>query len=231
MSSDYNSGYDAGARGNIIGAPATAEGTAGFMAGQAAANSRSSGSIEWLVAPFVLWPFVLIFYQVGGAATVLTALAIEKISLLIGLGGLPGVRVALILVATIAVCWTVVRKEQFWGLNRTYYLARHVVRMILLALLVNGGATNAWRTARELPSLGWEATVQWPQQWMPIALCVVFWQLFFMRSYQFRVYWNLKLKMWFFRPKDFEPFYFSWKRAEKPVERQAPIEMPKRWGE
>lgn len=231
MSSDYNAGYDAGLRGNIFGGPATAEGTAGFLAGQAASNRKTSGSIEWLVAPLVLWPFVLIFYPVGGAATVLTALVAEKVALAIGLGRVPLLAWALILVPTIVVCWTVVRKEQFWGLNRTYYLARHVVRMILLAMLANGGATNAWRTARDLPSLGWEATYEWPKLWLVIVLSVVFWQLFFMRSYHFRVYWNRKLKMWFFRPKDFEPFYFTWKRADKPVERQAPIEMPRRWGE
>ncbi len=232
MSSDYDSGFNAGMRGNMFGAPATAEGTAGFMAGQAAANSKNVGSLEWIFAPLVLWPFVLILYPVGGVATLLTALVAEKVALAVGLGGSPGVRWALILAPTIAVCWTLVRREQFWGMNRTYYYIRHVVRMLILALLMNGGATNAWRTARDLPALpGWEATIAWPPQWMAIALWLVFWQLFFMRANQFRVYWNAKLMSWFFRPKGFSPFYFTWKRADKPVERQAPIAMPKRWGE
>ncbi|MCC6927572.1 MAG: hypothetical protein IT359_01165 [Gemmatimonadaceae bacterium] len=231
MSSDYNAGYDAGARGNMFSAPATAEGTAGFMAGQAAARSKYEGSLEWILAPLVLWPFVLIFYPVGGVATLLTAMVAEKVALAVGLGGSPLLRWALILLPTIVVCWTVVRREQFWGMNRTYYLARHVVRLLLLAMLMNGGATNAWRTARDLPSLGWEATIAWPPQWMAVALCLVFWQLFFMRAHQFRLYWDKKLKMWFFRPKDFSPLYFRWNRSEKPVERQAPIAMPKRWGE
>lgn len=228
MSSDYNSGFDAGRRGNIFGGPATAEGTAGFLAGQAAANTRYSGSAEWILAPFVLWPFVLIFYPVGGVATVLTAVLSEKIALLLGLRGSPMLRWAVILVPTIIVCWTVVRKEQFWGLNRTYYLGRHVVRMIVLAMLMNGGATNAWRTARDLPALGWEATYHWPPQWLPIVICLVFWQVLFIRAYQLRIYWNTKLKMWFFRPKDFAPFYFTWKRADSVAARQAPIEMPGR---
>ncbi|MFN8668893.1 MAG: hypothetical protein U0164_17060 [Gemmatimonadaceae bacterium] len=232
MSSDYNAGYDAGARGNMFGAPATAEGTAGFMAGQAAARSKNSGSLEWLLAPLVLWPFILIFYPVGGAATVLTALVTEKVALAVGLGGNALLRWALILVPTIMVCWTVVRREQFWGMNRRYYYIRHVVRMLVLALLMNGGATNAWRTARDLPALpGWEATIAWPPQWMAIALWLVFWQLFFMRAYHFRLYWDRKLKMWFFRPKDFPPTYFTWKRPEQVAERQAPIAMPRRWGE
>lgn len=227
--SDYNAGYDAGSRGNIFGAPATADGTAGFMAGQAAAGRKSAGSLEWILAPLVLWPFVLIFYPVGGAATLLTAVMAEKLALLVGLGRIPALRWFVVLVPAVIVCWTVIRREQFWGLNRTYYLVRHVVRMILLAMLVNGGATNAWRTARDLPALpGWEATYRWPPQWIAVGLCLVFWQVFFMRAYKWRLYWNMKLQQWFFRPRNFEAFYFTWKRAQKVAERQAPIEMP-RW--
>lgn len=54
MSSDYNAGYDAGARGNIFGGPATAEGMAGFMAGQDAASRKYTGSVEWLVVPIAM---------------------------------------------------------------------------------------------------------------------------------------------------------------------------------
>ena len=53
-------------------------------------DSRSSGSIEWLVAPFVLWPFVLIFYPVGGVATVLNEFAeSSKVAIRIDEAALP----------------------------------------------------------------------------------------------------------------------------------------------
>ncbi|BAH40003.1 MAG TPA: hypothetical protein DGD08_12365 [Gemmatimonas aurantiaca] len=226
MSSDYDSGYDAGARGSIFG-PATVEGTAGWMAGNQARNNKSSGSAEWLIAPFVLWPFVLIFYPVGGAATIATAFAAEALANVMGLGA-GGLRWIIMLIPTVIVCWMVVRLEQQWGLRRSYYLIRHVVRMLILALVINGAATNAMITANNQPSLPpLQAMFHWPPQWLAIALWLVFWQLFFMRAHQWRIYWNRKLMSWFFRPKGFDPHYFSW-RKEQVVERLAPIEMPGR---
>lgn len=228
MSSDYNSGFDAGSRGNMFGAPATAEGTAGWMAGNAARNTKSTGSAEWILAPFLLWPFVLIFYPLGGAATIATAYAGEALANAIGLGG-NALRWAIIFLPPIFACWTVVRIEQRLGLNRTYYLIRHVVRMLILALLINGGATNAMITGRNLPSLPpLQAMFHWPPQWLAIALWLAFWQVFFMRAYNWRIYWNRKLISWFFRPKNFEPFYFTWTK-QKPVETLAPIELPGRY--
>ncbi len=222
MSSDYNSGFDAGQRGNIFG-PATAEGTAGWMAGNALRNTKSSGSAEWIVAPFVLWPFVMIFYPVGALATVATAYAMEKLTKLIGLGGIGGIRWPLVLIATVIACWTVVRMEQRWGLNRTYYRVRHVVRMLIFALLANGAAQSAGRDAHYT---GWDATLAWPPHWMAIGVMLIFWQLLFMRAYDFRVYWNQKLISWFFRPKEFEPFYFRDAPVTKFAERKEPIAMP-----
>jgi hypothetical protein len=228
MSNDYNAGFQAGLRGSIFG-PSSAEGTAGFMAGMAARDGQGAGSLEWILAPLVLWPFVLIFYPVGGAATIATAFAGEKITLLMGLGGVPALRWPIVLAAAIVVCWTVVRREQFWGYNRRYYLARHVVRLLILALLINGGATNAVRTGQNLPSLsGLDALFAWPPQWLAIALWLAFWQLFFMRATSWPIYWNAKLISWRFRPKGFTPMEFWRKARPTTVERQAPIEMPRR---
>lgn len=227
---DYNAGYDAGRRGSVFG-PNSAEGWAGWSAGAAAARGeRSHGSAEWLIAPLVLWPFVLIFYPVGGAATLATALGVEALVHAVGLGANAALRWTLVLIPTIAVCWTVVRMEQRWGHNRTYYLTRHVVRMLILALFMNGGGTNAMLTGASQPALpALAAMFSWPIQWLPVALAATFWQVFFMRAHLFRLYWNEKLKSWRFRPADFDAFYFTWRKAPSPVRAQEPIAMPRRW--
>src|SRR5690349_1382202 len=117
MSSDHQRGLDAGMRGSVIG-PTSAEGVAGFMAGQAIAANRGKmeGSAEWVIAPVVLAPFFAIFYPVTTAATLATAFAAEGLANAVGLGN-SALRWALILVPTIAVCWTVGRMDQQWGLK------------------------------------------------------------------------------------------------------------------
>lgn len=136
----------------------------------------------------------------------------------------------MILVPTVAVFWPVCRLDQQWGLNsRAYYLARHVVRMIIFALLANGAAQNAAATAANLPAMpAMEAMFKTPVRWMPVLLMLVFWQVFFMRAYKFRLYWNMKLKSWWLRPRDFPNFYFAWGRPAPVNQPQAPIPMPGR---
>lgn len=230
MSSDYNDGFNAGLRGSIFG-PSSAEGTAGFMAGQALADRRSTGSAEWVVAPFVLAPLVALFYPVATAAALAVGLAIEAAVNGIGLGGNEVLRWMVVLPPTLAVFWTVCRRDQHWGLDRRYYIARHVARLLAFALLANGAAHNAAATAADLPAMApLTAMFATPVRWLPVLLLVAFWQVFFMRAYHSRLYWNMKLKSWKLRPKDFPPFYFSWGR-ENPVHvPQAPIPMPGRFG-
>ena len=230
MSSDYNDGFSAGQRGSIF-APASAEGTAGFMAGQALARGGSTGSAEWVIAPFVLAPFVAIFYPIATAAALAVGLAAEALANGVGLGTNALVRWALVLLPTVAVFWTVCRRDQHWGFNRTYYIVRHLARMLVFALLANGAAHNAAATARDLPAMEpMAAMFATPVQWLPVLLMLGFWQLFFMRAYQFRLYWNMKLKSWRLRPADFPPIYFTWGRATPTHVPQAPIAMPGRYG-
>lgn len=229
-SNDYNDGFTAGQRGSIFG-PSSAEGTAGFLAGQALGSNRSSGSAEWVVAPFVLAPFVAIFYPVATAAALAVGLATEAFVNTIGLGTNALVRWTLVLLPTVAVFWTVCRRDQHWGMHRTYYIVRHVVRMLVFALLANGAAQNAAATARDLPAMApMAAMFATPVQWLPVLLMLAFWQVFFMRAYAFRLYWNMKLKSWRLRPKDFPPFYFTWWRSSPAPAAQAPIPMPGRFG-
>lgn len=54
--------------------------------GQPGAQQQELRQRGWLIAPFVLWPFVLIFYPVGGAATIATAFAAEALANVMGLG-------------------------------------------------------------------------------------------------------------------------------------------------
>lgn len=115
MSSDHDSGYDASRRGSILG-PNSAEGTAGWLAGAARANNRSSGSVEWLVALSLLAPFVAIFYPVATAAALAVAFSAEAIANAAGLGT-SMLRWALILVPTVAVIWIVGRHVSQWGLK------------------------------------------------------------------------------------------------------------------
>ncbi len=227
---DYNSGFNAGLRGSIFG-PASVEGTSGFLAGQALARGGSSGSAEWVIAPFVLAPFVAIFYPVATVLALCVGLAAEASANLVGLGANQLLRWVVVLLPVVAVFWTVCRWDQYWGFNRTYYLVRHVVRMLVFALLANGAAHNAAATAADLPAMPpLVAMFTTPIQLVPVLLMLVFWQLFFMRAYSFRLYWNKKLQSWRFRPQDFPPFYFTWRRAT-PVHRpQAPIAMPGRYG-
>lgn len=232
MSKDYNDGFSAGQRGSIFG-PTSAEGSAGFNAGVAHANAKPSvGSAEWLIAPVVLAPFVAIFYPVATAAALAIALATEAVVNATGLGGNSLLRWALVLLPTAAVFWPVCRMDQQWGLNnRTYYLARHLMRLLVFAAIANGAAQNAAASAANLASMpAMEAMLKTPVQWMPVLLMLVFWQLFFMRAYKFRLYWNERLISWRLRPKDFPPFYFSWGRAPKVHQPQASIPLPPRWG-
>lgn len=227
---DYNAGLRAGERGSVFG-PTSAEGNAGFAAGMAIAANRgkTEGSLEWLVAPFVLAPFVAIFYPVATAAALAVAFTVEAIANGVGLGGAPALRGALILVATVATFWPLCRRDQQWGRNRTYYLARHVVRMVIFALLANGAAQNGAATAANLPSMSpLTAMFATPPKWLPILLMLAFWQIFFMRAVSFRAYWNKKLKSWWLRPKDFDAFYFTWGRPKSAYAPQTPITMPGR---
>ncbi len=227
---DYNAGLRAGERGSVFG-PTSAEGNAGFAAGMAIAANRgkTEGSLEWLVAPFVLAPFVAIFYPVATAVAFIVAFTVEALANAIGLGGAPALRGALILVATVATFWPLCRRDQQWGRNRTYYLARHAVRMVIFALLANGAAQNGAATAANLPSMSpLTAMFAMPPKWLPIVLMLAFWQIFFMRAVSFRAYWNKKLKSWWLRPKDFDAFYFTWGRPKPAYVRQEPIPMPGR---
>lgn len=231
MSDDYNAGFAAGQRGSVFG-PSSAEGTAGFLAGQALAGQRYSGSAEWLVAPFVLAPFVAIFYPAAAAAALAVGLATEAFANAIGLGADAIVRWTLVLVPTVSVFWIVCRRDQQWGFNRPYYLVRHLARMLAFALLANGAAHNGAATAAGLPAMApMTAMFTTPVQWLPVLLMLAFWQIFFMRAYSFRLYWNRKLKSWRLRPQDFPAFYFQWARP-KPTAGppQAPIAMPGRFG-
>lgn len=228
MSDEHQRGLEAGMRGSTIG-PSSADGVAGFMAGQAIAANRgkSEGSIEWLVAPVVLAPFFAIFYPVTTAATLTAAFATEAIANSLGLGE-AFFRFALILIPTIVVCWTVGRADQRWGLNsRMYYVARHVARMIILALLANGAAHNAAATAANRPAMSaLQAVFSTPVYWVPVLLMLAFWQILFMRAHNFRIYWNRKLMSWRFRPRDFPAFYFAWTRRREPATPTTPIPMP-----
>lgn len=227
---DYNAGLRAGERGSVFG-PTSAEGNAGFAAGLALAHNRgkTEGSIEWWVAPFVLAPFVAIFYPVATAAALAAAFAVEAIGVTIGLGGNSALRWGLVLIATVATFWPLCRLDQRWGHNRPYYLARHAVRMLIFALLANGAAQNGAASAANLPTMPpLTAMFTMPPKWLPVLLMLAFWQVFFMRAYSFRIYWNRKLQSWWLRPKDFGPFYFSWGRP-RPIESPlAPIPMPGR---
>lgn len=228
MSIDQQRGLDAGLRGSTIG-PTSTEGVGGFMAGQAIAANRGKveGSAEWLIAPIVLAPFFAIFYPVTTAATLATAFAAEAVGNAVGLGS-SGLRWALILVPTIVVCWTVGRMDQQWGLkSKPYYIVRHVARMIAFALLANGAAHNAAATAANRSAMdAIPAMFATPVSIVPVLLMVAFWQVFFIRAYHFRVYWNKKLISWRFRPKDFPPFYFHWRKGSAPYARAKPIPMP-----
>lgn len=228
--SDYNSGYDAGRRGSIFG-PTSAEGMAGWHAGIAAASQgRSEGSAEWIVAPFVLAPFVAIFYPVATASALAVGFAAEGIANAVGLGA-SAVRWAFVFVPLLAVFWVVCRLDQGWGLkSRPYYYVRHVVRMLIFALLANGAAHNAAATAADRPAMpALQAMFSTPVYWLPVLLMVVFWQLFFMRALKFRQYWDMKLKSWRLRPKDFPTYYFTWARSAPVYTPQAPIPMPGGW--
>lgn len=230
MSNDYNAGLHAGERGSVFG-PTSAEGNAGFAAGLALAANRGKavGSLEWLVAPFVLSPFVAIFYPVATAAGLAVAFGVEAIATGIGLGGNSLPRWALILTATVATFWPLCRIDQRWGRNRSYYLARHAVRLLIFALLANGAAQNGAATAANLPSMSpTTAMFAMPPKWLPVILMLVFWQIFFMRAVSFRVYWNKKLQSWWLRPKDFDAFYFSWRHTQPAHTPPAPIPMPGR---
>lgn len=227
---DYNAGMRAGELGSVFG-PTSAQGMAGFAAGQALAANRgkTEGSIEWLVAPFVLAPFVALFYPIATAAGLAVAFGVEGVADVAGLGSTSLLRWALILIATVATFWPLCRMDQRWGHNRRYYLARHALRLILFALLANGAAQNGAASAANLPTLTpMAAMFAMPPKWLPIVLMLAFWQVFFMRAVFFRVYWNKKLKSWRLRPADFDAFYFAWGRRPRPSTPQAAIPMPGR---
>src|SRR5688572_24678420 len=101
MSDDSLSGLQSGLRGDLI-APASAEGMAGWMAGQNARTAKGEGSIEWLVAPFVLAPIFACFYPITTAATITTAFATEGLANMAGLSQNSAMRWLIILVPTIA---------------------------------------------------------------------------------------------------------------------------------
>lgn len=227
---DYNAGLRAGERGSVFG-PTSAEGSAGFAAGLAISANRgkTEGSLEWLIAPVVLAPFVAIFYPVATAAALAVAFSVEAVANAVGLGGNALLRWALILPAVVATFWPLCRMDQRWGYNRSYYLARHVVRLVIFALLANGAAQNGAATAANRPAMApLTAMFAMPPKWLPVFLMLAFWQLFFMRAVSFRSYWDKKLKSWWLRPKDFNAFSFSWGRTPPPQTPRAPIPMPGR---
>jgi hypothetical protein len=226
-SDDYNAGFNAGQRGNVF-APASADGGAGFMAGQALAHTKYEGSAEWLVAPFVLAPFVAIFYPLATAAALAVGFGAEAMLRIAGLALNSALSLALVWVPALAVFWIVCRRDQQWGLNRPYYIARHAVRMLAFALLANGAATNAAAVAANRPALApLDAMLSTPIQWLPILLMLIFWQVLFVRASLLRIYWNKKLMSWWLRPKGFPPLYFTWWRKPPSTNvPQAPIPMP-----
>lgn len=226
---DFHAGLRAGQTGSVFG-PQSEAGRAGFNAGVGLARQQpGAGSPEWLIAPVVLSPFVAIFYPVATAAALAVGLTVERVVNAIGLGGNSLVRWAFVIGAIVAVFWPLCRRDQVWGLNRTYYLIRHGVRLLIIALLLNGAAQNGAASANNLPIMpAMTAMFKTPIQWLPVLLGVGAMQLFFMRAYQWRIYWNIRLKMWHLRPKGFEPFYFTWRKAKPDaVTTQAPIEMPR----
>ncbi len=96
--------------------------------------------------------------------------------------------------------------------------------------LLNGAAKTGAASAQNLPTMpAMTAMFRTPIQWLPVLLGVGAMQLFFMRAYSWRIYWNSRMMMWLLRPKGFEPFYFTWRKAKSDVvTKQAPIEMPRR---
>jgi hypothetical protein len=102
--------------------------------------------------------------------------------------------------------------------------------VIAFALLANGAAHTAAATAANRSAIdAIPAMFSTPVAIVPVLLMVGFWQVFFIRAYSFRIYWNRKLMSWRFRPKDFPPFYFQWRKTPAPYAPAAPIPMPGRW--
>ncbi len=229
---DYSRGVDAGMRGDMFG-PSSASGFAGWMAGQATrdnARRGSVGSIEWLVAPVVLAPLFAVFYPVTTAATLGVAYAVETLLNLVGIGTRNLIGGGILLAAAVVVAWTVGRRDQLWGLNRTYYNARHVARLVILALVANAAALSARDASPTGGGVGgfFGAMFTMPNV-MAVALMVVGWHLYLRRATNGRLYWNMKLVSWKFRKKDFPVYDFMpGARTPTPIVRaQAPIEMPK----
>lgn len=225
MSDDSMRGLQSGLRGDLL-APTSAEGVAGWMAGQNARHYKGEGSIEWLVAPFVLAPIFACLYPITTAATIATAFAAEALANAIGVANSSFVRFLIILVPTVVVCWTVGRRDQLWGLNRTYYIVRHVARLIIFAALINAATMNG-RVPENARTVGafFANITSSTSVMIAIALTLVFWQWLLMTAYNLRIYWNRKLISWFFRKKDFTPFYFSWK-ANPVIVPQGATPMP-----
>ena len=228
---DYSSGVDAGLRGDMFG-PNSASGFAGWMAGQATrdnARRGSVGSVEWLVAPVVLAPLFAVFYPVTTAATLAVAYPVEWLLNLLGIGTRNVIGGGLLLATVVVVAWTVGRRDQLWGLNRTYYNARHAARLVILALVANAAAMSAGDIPRTGGVGEFFARMFTMPNIMAVALMVVGWHLYLRRSYSGRFYWNAKLVSWKFRRKDF-PVYQFMPDARNPtpiVVAQAPIPMPK----
>lgn len=226
MSNDSLSGLQSGMRGDLI-APSSAEGMAGYMAGQQLSRTRTSGSIEWLVAPVVLAPLFACFYPVTTAATLATAFAAEAAANAFGVAATGFTRFFVLLIPTVIVCWTVGRRDQIWGLNPTYYLIRHVTRLLTFAALINAATMNG-RIPEGSRTVGafFANITSSPSVIVAILLAVGFWQWLFMTGYQTKLYWNMKLIAWRFRKKDFPPIYFHWSKTPPVIQNRRDMAVP-----
>lgn len=140
---DYSSGFDAGLKGGMGGAN-SASGLSGYLAGQQAASQRSVGSIEWLIAPFVLAPVFAWLYPLTTAVTLSVAYGMEAVATAFGLPPSGGMAILILAAPTAFVLWTFGRIDQNWGQqSRQYRRWRHVARLIIVALVVNAAAFNA----------------------------------------------------------------------------------------
>ena len=224
QSDEINAGFDAGLRGSAFG-PTTAVGMTAALNGQVAANRKSEGSIEWLVAPIVLAPIFACLYPVTTAATLTTAFAAEAMANLFGLGAHSLFRIVLILAPVIFVTWTVGRRDQQWALNRTYYRIRHVARLIIFALVANAAAMNAGGQHREWGLGDFVKEMFTMPNVAAVVLMVVFWQWLIQTGVLSREYWNKKLEMWHFRPAGYPMYNYPWQKSQI-AQRSTPFVVP-----
>lgn len=225
---DYGSGVQSGLRGDFS-VPTSHDGRVGHMAGllarQGLSRGGSAGSVEWIVAPFVLAPVFALLYPVTTAATLATAFSAEAIGNVLGLP--PGLRFFLILLPTIAVVWKVGRMDQQWSFNRTYYRVRHVARLAAFTLAANAAAMNAGGQHRDWGMGEFFSEMVSMPNIMSVVLMLVFCQWMIMTADQWRRYWNAKLQSWRFRPKGYNAFHYPWVKA-KVAAPYEPFELPDR---